>query len=562
MRDTKLSLPYTFLHHRWLQNTKGHIPSNIESAKLESDHIHPKEWRTVTGHGNCPFHANAGARGQCFGHSYDIKDPPKSLDAYGLNDPEVKLISKEFLARADGSAKITTQVNSFCSAWIQFMVHDWMEHELDKDKYLCDGVMATRIEYTDLDTGTPYYANQNSHWWQGTQIYGRTSEQQHSLRTHTHGHIKVSPSDPAAPNMDLVGSGSPNLWFGLTLLHVLFSMEHNSICDMLEKKHSGWNDERLYQTAKLINTASIAKIHVLEWTKAILNHPVAHSGQNSLWGGLAPAWFPRWCCCIPFKDKLFGKAGMPKIQHGNASFAHTEEFSAVYRMHSLLLDEYIIFNDIGDELERLPLEKCSFENTRGVTERHSMESLVYSMGCNGVGLLEPQNYPKMLSADGRIDLGAIDVLRERERRVPRFNDFRRIFRLPAYKSIDDLASHHGPMIVDRLKSVYGGDVEKVDTLIGCLMEKKTKGFLFSHTVYTLFMHQTQRRIECDRFLTKDFKASLYTKEGLAWVKNVSLKSVIQRHTDIGRTEIPENAFMTWREISTHDKSSALTTPLI
>lgn len=43
---------------------------------------------------------------------------------------------------------------------------------------------------------------------------------------------------------------SKNWWVGLSILHNLFTREHNLICDMLLKNHPDWEDDRLFQTAR------------------------------------------------------------------------------------------------------------------------------------------------------------------------------------------------------------------------------------------------------------------------------------------------------------------------
>ena len=45
---------------------------------------------------------------------------------------------------------------------------------------------------------------------------------------------------------------SKNWWVGLSILHNLFTREHNLICDMLLRYHPEWadDDERLFQTSR------------------------------------------------------------------------------------------------------------------------------------------------------------------------------------------------------------------------------------------------------------------------------------------------------------------------
>ena len=48
-----------------------------------------------------------------------------------------------------------------------------------------------------------------------------------------------------------------NWWVGLAMLHTLFARGHNAICDHLKLVHSEWDDNRLFNVARLI----MAKIH-------------------------------------------------------------------------------------------------------------------------------------------------------------------------------------------------------------------------------------------------------------------------------------------------------------
>ena len=46
-----------------------------------------------------------------------------------------------------------------------------------------------------------------------------------------------------------------------------------------------WHDERVYQTARLIVAALIAKIHTVEWTPAILATEAIDLGLKANWNG-------------------------------------------------------------------------------------------------------------------------------------------------------------------------------------------------------------------------------------------------------------------------------------
>ena len=48
--------------------------------------------------------------------------------------------------------------------------------------------------------------------------------------------------------------------------------EHNAVCDALRAEYPQLGEDRIYQIARLVVSALIAKIHTVEWTPAILGH--------------------------------------------------------------------------------------------------------------------------------------------------------------------------------------------------------------------------------------------------------------------------------------------------
>jgi Animal haem peroxidase len=78
---------------------------------------------------------------------------------------------------------------------------------------------------------------------------------------------------------------------GLPLFHTLFAREHNAICDELQRANPDWDDNRLFNVARLVNAAVMAKIHTVEWTPAILANRVVNSGVNANWFGLLTNMF-------------------------------------------------------------------------------------------------------------------------------------------------------------------------------------------------------------------------------------------------------------------------------
>ena len=250
-------------------------------------------------------------------------------------------------------------LNLLAASWIQFMVHDWFVH---KRSSVDDGIeipLAPGDDWSDQkmkvprsvpdpapagSTRPPAYANPNSHWWDGSQIYGSDNDDCfETAHTRLGVTLKLEPTKllPVDPQTGLHLSGfTDNWWIGLAMLHTLFTLEHNHVCDLLAREHPDWTDKQLYGKAKLINSATMAKIHTVEWTPAILPHPVIEIAMNTNWYGLAPGELQEIFEFLNDREILGGITGSHADHHA-APYSLTEEFVAVYRMHPLIPDDVV-----------------------------------------------------------------------------------------------------------------------------------------------------------------------------------------------------------------------------
>ena len=48
-------------------------------------------------------------------------------------------------------------------------------------------------------------------------------------------------------------------------------------------------------------------------------------------------------------------------------------------------------------------------------------------------------------------------------------------------------------------------------------------------MFQIFILNASRRLQADRFYTDDYRPEVYTEEGMQWVDDASLKTVILRH---------------------------------
>jgi hypothetical protein len=497
-----------------------------------------------------------GCTGMRFGRNVAREHTAKPSEAE-IMTPNPRLISEELLNR--DTFKPATSLNLLAAAWIQFQVHDWFQHENSTtEKYNVtlpdgdhwsspDGKMA--IEKTQEDTArdktdeiAPAYKNMNTHWWDGSQIYGSTEARTTELRgSAKNGKLTVDEQKlvtflPRDANGIPQTGFSTNWWLGLEMLHTLFVLEHNSICDALVAAYPGWTDEKLFDTARLVNCALMAKIHTVEWTPAILAHPALKISMEANWWGVLGETLYKLLGRVSRTSEAISGIPGSGVDHHAAPYALTEEFVSVYRMHALIPDSIAFFDaKSGEHKTTHSIQDVAFEKARKPIEEDGLDfaDVLYSFGINYPGAITLNNTPDFLrdlhTPDGRhIDLSTIDILRDRERGVPRYNAFRRLFHLPAVSSFVALTGGNTELAA-KLDRLYDGDVEKVDLLIGCLAEPLPKGFGFSDTAFRVFILMASRRLKSDRFIAGDWNEETYSKVGMKWVQDGGMKDVLGRH---------------------------------
>ncbi|MBI4057670.1 MAG: hypothetical protein HY399_09005 [Elusimicrobia bacterium] len=479
-------------------------------------------------------------------------------------------------------------LNIHAGGWIQFNVHDWMNHlrasilknpikvslppghPLEQEEMILDRTAEDPTQPTD-SRNPPTYLDTETHWWDLSEIYGSSPEKLKELRTFKDGKMIVNddgrlPEDPQQPGVDLTGF-SQNYSVLLSFLHTLFVKEHNSIAEAYKVEHPDWNDEKLFRMARMVNVALIAKIHTVEWTRALLPNDTL---QNAMWvdwygmiGKRLKLWLmrrvyprhPRIAKRLNFirdSDLLSGMPGSPTDQF-TAPYAMPQEFVEVYRLHPLLDDLYEITSlATGKLLETLRLKDIQGRYTRGITQKYAWEDLLYSLGIASAGALELENFPEDLrhieTMDGRkLDMSVVDMLRVRERSPElTFNEFRRRIGMRPAKSFLELTGGDKEL-AKRISDHYNGDIEQVDLQIGLRAVKKPKAFAISDEAFRIFVLMAPRRLKSDRFLSEMYTPEVYTQMGIDWIEHNTMSSVVMRHYSQTRAALEglDNFFKPW-----------------
>src|SRR5262245_41713416 len=520
--------------------------------------------RTADGSNNdlsCPFMGKTGTR---FGRNTPLAST--FPDTANLMNPSPRAVSLELFTRTKFEG--VPFLNVLAAAWIQFQVHDWFAHQKGSWDYTHSIPVPAgdtwherpmRVPVTPVDppkvagsTRAPAYINDNSHWWDGSQVYGSNPAAQAAIRIGQGGKIKVGSDgrlliDPVTC-LEITGM-TDNGWVGMSLMHGLFALEHNAVCDRFKQRNPGWPDERLFQQSRLVVSALIAKIHTVEWSTSILPNRLVSTGLRANWRGLlgdAQNFLPG----LQDNDLLAGIPGSA-TEHHTAPYAMTEEFASVYRMHPLIPDDYTLRSVATNAaLGQYELPELTGQRGRQIIKQFNLADLFYSLGIANPGAIRLHNYPRhlqnLVKDNGeRLDLATVDILRDRERGVPRYNAFRRMVHKAPYETFEEMTDN--PQWAQEIRHVYNNDIEKVDLMVGLMAEPLPEGMGFSDTAFRIFLLMASRRLKSDRFLSKDYRPEVYTKEGIDWVEDNTMITVLKRHFPelASALKDKESAFHPW-----------------
>jgi hypothetical protein len=498
------------------------------------------------------------------------------------------------------------------------------------------------------------FANNSTAWWDASQIYGYDDTSRRRVKrdpkdpamlllepmagSSDRGYLPLlQPGDPIQPQWSGQESVAfPDNWsIGLSFLHNLFAREHNSFVAEFRQESarkpnadSGLRDpsnakrvicnkdvtpDELFEVARLVVAAEIAKIHTTEWTPQLLYNEPLYKGMNANWNGLLGSGDPdvskalsniivhdfgrakdaekaaQWYSVFASGPGIFGLGSKAHhyditksaytnggVNHFGSPFNFPEEFVTVYRLHSLVPDliEYRELNKDPNQITRKIAVINTFEGkaTNAMRSR-GIANWALSLGRQRLGLLTLHNTPQFLqsitlprldTSTKQIDIAALDLIRDREHGVPRFNEFRRQYGLRQLTSYDDFMDKTIPAdspahkqqeeYVRQLRDLYGthtcdsskvitdaqvnedgslindclghpngstvDNIEDVDTVVGWLSEfTRPHGFAISETQFVVFILNASRRLFSDRFFTSSFRPEFYTRLGVDWVTN-------------------------------------------
>ncbi|MEU6373137.1 peroxidase family protein [Streptomyces sp. NPDC046909] len=511
-----------------------------------------------------------GAVGSAFGRNLTPVYRPDLFDT-----PNPVTVSRQLLYRE--SFVPATSLNVLAAAWIQFQVHDWVNHRRYKPGersvevplppgsgpwHNTPGGPAESVMRFAENEGIEQpgdrppilFGNTASHWWDGSEVYGADEQTARFLRE-PDGRAELRLEDghlPTGTNGGIPLTGfNDSWWMGLSAMHTLFAREHNAVCGALRSEYPSMSEERIHHTARLVVSALIAKIHTVEWTPAILATEAIDIALKTNWQGPPKNWLNQLGLWLFEAHSL---TGIPKTlpDHHAAPYSLTEDFVTVYRMHPLIPDDFELReHHFGQRLEKVGFLDIQGGAAESRIRKTGLANSLYSFGIAHPGAITLHNFPRSLQAferDGEIiDLSVVDLVRTRRRGVPRYNDFREGLHKQRIRSFEELTENAETLA--RLKEVYRS-VDEIDTVVGLFGENPPTGFGFSDTAFRVFILMASRRLQSDRFLNVDYRPEVYTPLGIDWVEKGGMNSVVLRHCPELAALLPRGAgaFAPWRTV--------------
>ncbi len=167
-------------------------------------------------------------------------------------------------------------------------------------------------------------SNNNTAWWDASQLYGYDENSRKRMKRDPQDPARLlllesgllpvfQPDDPINPEWTgQEATADPDNWtIGLSFFHNVFAREHNAFVDQFraqaarspnadsglrnpsdpkkEIRNKDVTPDELFEVARLVVSAEIAKIHTTEWTPQLLYDEPLDEAMNANWNGLLGA---------------------------------------------------------------------------------------------------------------------------------------------------------------------------------------------------------------------------------------------------------------------------------
>jgi prostaglandin-endoperoxide synthase 2 len=252
--------------------------------------------------------------------------------------------------------------------------------------------------------------------------------------------LKDTTPTPQLLTLFAVGGDRANATPQIAMLNTLFLREHNRLAGLLEAANAGWDDERVFQTARNIVIVMFIKIVVEEYINHINTSDFKFRAEPKV------AWDAKW----------------------NRPNWMTAEFSLLYRWHSLVRENFDWNGDIVSGKTLL------LDNSRLING--GLANAFVAVSANNATELGLGNSATFLAP-----VEQLAIAQARFNNIAGYNDYRRAMHLDPAKTFGDIVGKSDDPVekkrrlalANELKRLYGS-VEDVEFYVGLFAEPRER----------------------------------------------------------------------------------------
>jgi len=323
--------------------------------------------------------------------------------------------------------------------------------------------------------------------------------------------------DPATfENFYFAGDNRVNQTPLLISQQTIWARNHNFWVDVLQEKHPTWTQDQLFNAARALNEAEWQNVIYSEYLPKLLGK-YAISEYEGYKSSVDPSIINEWTTvAFRFGHDQSSQNQKPLNEDGGAAaipgftlFTLAEAFAA------------------GANGARTTQDIDSW--IRGQLASHTQEIDGLVVDGNRNTLFGIPGAPGQFTT---VDLEVFDIQRARDHGVWNYNDLRAGLGLSTYTSFDEFgaANNIDPARLAALKTVYGDDINKLDSIIGGLLEAKYHDSQLGETFTKLTVLQFENLRDGDRLFYENRFAD--NPELIEQIESTSFAEILQRNTGI------------------------------
>jgi peroxidase len=303
------------------------------------------------------------------------------------------------------------------------------------------------------------------------------------------------------------GDERSNQTTGLLTPSMIFMQNHNWHVEQLAEAHTKWSQEQLYNAARALNEA--------EWQHVVYDE---------------------------YLTRLVGDDALRSYRgyKSNVDASMSNEFASVaFRFgHDQSSDVLLTMSEDGNAKHSFSLaEAFALGNAaQGIRTQESLDDWVRGMTSQHTQMIDGKvvdgNRNALFGLGATIDLEAIDIMRGRDHGTGDYNELREELGLRTYRNFDRFgqANDIDSATLTALKTVYGGDIGKLDSVIGGLLEKPVEGSMLGQTFTRIIVEQFEHLRDGDRYFY--LNALKDSPELIDQIEDTSMAEILVRVTGV------------------------------